>query len=195
MVEAGSAAWIRTKPLAASDTPVDLQFLPNGVQRAVETRFEDLVAPHRTLECADLPGNRSAQAFGAWMLMPMPFLGRLDSDRKRCAGADPAHPDGPLRCDPVLSLADPGVTSQLPKLLAQQGAAPGAQELSALDTGELERLAWLDGATLEEGWLRIHSVEGEAFHPISARPRTRPCSRSRRACADRRSPGTASASG
>jgi hypothetical protein len=141
VVEASAPFWLDGRPVAHRP-PTTLQFLPNGSQHAILSRPDDYApsSPHDP----------------RWLLLPMPFLGRLqNSDR----GTDP------LRGDPLLILEQE--RSGAPSLAwalahrRRDGNSPGAVLLSALDTDLGHSWARLDPSALEESWFRLQNPAPE----------------------------------
>jgi hypothetical protein len=143
LVEASAPHWIHTRPLSGVQTTT-LQFLSNGSQHGALSRPEDY-AP------SDL-------ADPEWLLLPMPFLGRLQA-----AGQwDP--PEGgdssALEADPILLLEKQGAAA--PPLVwilthwRKEESAPDKMLVSGLDTALGRTWARLDPTSLEENWFRLH---------------------------------------
>lgn len=136
LVEASATHWVNQQAAIALN-PTTLQFLPTGSQLAILSNPEDFV-----------PSDpRSPQ----WLLLTLPFLGRLQDDHA-VAGSD--HP---LQVDPVFllatrTLADPTLALSLSSWAAQ---TPVEIPVSGFDTAAGRTWARLDPLSLEESWFRL----------------------------------------
>jgi hypothetical protein len=153
VVEAAGLHWVRQRSVEGGSLAT-LQYLPNATQMAVMSEPQDF--------------GPSDPADPAWLLLPVPLLGRLQDTT--LDGLEGGVGDaGPLQVDPVLVLhrrrsavpAEP-----LPPLalgLASWGdAAPVRIAVSALDAPQGRLFARLDPLSLEEGWYRLQ-------HPLAER--------------------------
>jgi hypothetical protein len=167
IVEASAPFWINQLDLDQSDiTFTSLQFLPNGIQQAI------LSAPQNY--------QPSTLAEPKWLLIAMPFLGRLqdfqaDDIPKQVVGLDNTlitltPPSNNLQKDPILRLqsyleADI-VGETIPPLilwLTNWGdRKPVEIEISGLDVTTGHTWARLDTTSLEENWFRLQNPAPEA---------------------------------
>lgn len=152
LVEASAACWIRQSPAAESDA-CTLQFLPAAAQLAVLAGPGDF--------------GPSDPDDPSWLLLAMPFLGRLQhQDRDALAPSPGAPPSGALEIDPVLHLQRRrGAAGPLPPLaliLASWGEATAAKtEVAAFDAAVGRTLARLESSSLEEALFRLHHLPAE----------------------------------
>ena len=141
VVEASAPHWVDGRP-GAELLPTTLQFLPNGTQHAILSRPEDY--------------RPSGPADPRWLLLPMPFLGRLQNGDEG---------GGALHLDPVLALEQHrGDAPALAWALAHRRRgknAPAAVLVSALDTDLGHTWARLDPTSLEESWFRLQNPAPE----------------------------------
>jgi Concanavalin A-like lectin/glucanases superfamily len=152
LVEASAHHLIRLMPVAES-AATTLQFLPTGSQGAVLSSPADY-AP-------------SDPADPRWLLLTMPFLGRLQDTARDLAQPAAGQPS-PLQIDPLLLIARlraAAPTATLPALaLALCGwadSAPQAITLAGLDTVVGRSFARLDPPALEESWFRAQNPRPE----------------------------------
>jgi hypothetical protein len=147
VVEASAHHVVRVAPLAPA-RPTALQFLPAGCQRAVLSSPADY-GPTDALD-------------PAWLLIGMPFLGRLQAEQHdglKEAGAAGARPFG---VDPVLGIARLRAAQPrqpLPSLalaLAHfSDDAPRTVTISPADAAAARTFGRLDPTALEEAWFRV----------------------------------------
>ncbi|MEO1740582.1 MAG: LamG-like jellyroll fold domain-containing protein [Cyanobacteria bacterium J06629_9] len=154
-VEASTQQWLNQEPLSTV-SPATLQFLPNGSQLGI-IGSPDSYGP-------------SDPAQPQWLLLTMPFLGRLQA-------SVPELPDAsPLQIDPITHLANSETASPLALMLATWqpgGSTPNSESnepnsepitvsfpVSSLDTATGRSLARLDQRSLEESWFRLQ-------HPVT----------------------------
>ncbi|HHP7244668.1 MAG TPA: LamG domain-containing protein, partial [Elainellaceae cyanobacterium] len=146
IVEASAPQWINQTPVT-TPSETTLQFLPNGSQLGILSNPQDY-APS---------DPRSPQ----WLLLSMPFLGRLQTDRNDALSSS-AHP---LLRDPVLLLATQSLDN--PTLaLALTSWAEGVSVrvgVSGFDAAAGRTWARLDPLSLEEGWFRVQNPRPESF--------------------------------
>ncbi|WP_242885220.1 LamG domain-containing protein [Actinomadura litoris] len=159
LVEASAHHMIGLTPVAEG-AATTLQFLPTGSQGALLGSPADY-AP------SDPTDPR-------WMLLTMPFLGRLQDTARDLAA--PAGQPSPLQTDPVLligRLRAAAPAAALPALaLALCGWADGAPlniTLAGLDTVVGRAFARLDPLALEESWFR---AQNPAPEPEGASPQS-----------------------
>lgn len=164
IVEASAPHWIRKKPLGKISF-TDLQYLPNGIQQAALSQPEDYSA--------------SDPRDPDWMLMTLPFLGRLQDAQLDVQSnqwdnppqqkvPSPIHVD-PIRCLKVRLKENPQDDSkdqqqdasrkELARLLASRRLSDARTELSvsALDTPLGRSFARLDPVSLDENWHRLRN--------------------------------------
>lgn len=162
LVEASAHHLIRLMPVAES-VATTLQFLPAGSQGALLSSPADY-AP------SDPTDPR-------WLLLTMPFLGRLQDTARDLA--QPAGQPSPLQIDPLLLVArlrTAAPTAALPALaLALCGwadNAPRTVTFASLDTVVGRSFARLDPSALEESWFRAQNPrlepQGELLQSILA---------------------------
>ncbi|WP_131739890.1 LamG domain-containing protein [Actinomadura roseirufa] len=152
LVEASAHHLVRLAPVAEGEATT-LQFLPTGSQGALLSGPADY-AP-------------SDPADPRWLLLTMPFLGRLQDTARDLAQPAAGQPS-PLQVDPLLVIARlraaaPGAA--LPVLaLALCGwadSAPLAVTFAGLDTVAGRSFARLDPPALEESWFRAQNPAPE----------------------------------
>jgi hypothetical protein len=144
LVEASAPHWIHIQPLNGVQTTT-LQFLPNGSQHGALSRPDDY-----------LPSD---PADPEWLLLPMPFLGRLQ------AAADDVFSGGgggsALQADPILLLQQQGAAApSLAWLLShwrKEASAPDKMLVSSFDTALGRTWARLDPTSLQENWFRLQN--------------------------------------
>ncbi|MEL6248520.1 MAG: LamG-like jellyroll fold domain-containing protein [Cyanobacteria bacterium J06627_15] len=170
-VEASTQQWLNQEPLSTI-SPTTLQFLPNGSQLGI-------------ISSPDSYGP-SDPTDPQWLLLSMPFLGRLQSSVPAIADASP------LQVDPILHLGNTESVSLLALMLAtwQPAVLDSAAEndgsvdetnadsvtvsfpVSNLDTAAGRALARLDQRSLEESWFRLQhpvtEVEPSQFQSVMA---------------------------
>ena len=144
LVEASAPHWIHGQPLSDVQTTT-LQFLPNGSQHGALSRPEDYVP--------------SDPADPEWLLLPMPFVGRLQA-----AAHDVLPEEGggsALQADPVLHLQQQGAAApSLAWILShwrKEASAPAKMLVSGFDTALGRTWARLDPTSLEENWFRLQN--------------------------------------
>jgi len=160
IVEASAPHWINQKHRLASEATV-LQYLPSGSQSAVLSSPDDF-AP------SDPRGPD-------WLLLAMPFLGRLQATSHDGTEGEPLasvkERRSPLRVDPILYLhwhyrspshqADANGL-ELARILAHWAdKTPVEIRLSEFDTTVGRSFVRLDTLSLQENWLRIHTPPRE----------------------------------
>jgi hypothetical protein len=153
LVEASAAHWVKQVPVTGA-TQTSLQFLTGGLQQAILSNPQDY--------------GPTDPADPKWLLLAMPFLGRLQ-DRARdltqmsLAGVGPV-----LQVDPVLNLAAHRSRNARPPALALaltgfSEQAPVVLTFSSLDTAVGHTWSRLDPLSLEESWFRVqHPPREEA---------------------------------
>lgn len=144
MVEASAPHWIRTGENTIGQF-TNLQYLPRGTQRAILSVPSDFASPNEFEK--------------PWLLLAMPFLGRLQDHGKDNEIADP---DSHLRVDPLLVLNKLRQgTNPLPRvslaLSSREDTTNKTFELSEFDSSRYRRFERLDPATLEESWYRLQN--------------------------------------
>ncbi|WP_207399736.1 LamG domain-containing protein [Actinomadura fibrosa] len=151
LIEASGHHLVGLVP-AEEGVATTLQFLPTGSQGALLGGPADY-AP------TDPTDPR-------WMLLTMPFLGRLQDTARDLA--QPAGPPSPLQTDPLLlvsRLRAASPTAALPSLaLALCGwadSAPFPITFASLDTAVGRSFARLDPPALEESWFRAQNPSPE----------------------------------
>ena len=141
LVEASASHWVNQTAIEESSFTT-LQFLPFGAQLAMPNSPADYA-----------PGD---PATPGWMILQMPFLGRLQSESDDFTGK------AVLQVDPLLELDDLRTSTPAGKLpsvaLSMANRADGVPvtiSVSGFDTATGRSFARLDPATLEEAWLRL----------------------------------------
>ncbi|WUI02567.1 LamG domain-containing protein [Spirillospora sp. NBC_00431] len=152
LVEASAHHLVRLAPVAES-MATTLQFLPTGSQGALLSSPADY-AP-------------SDPADPRWLLLTMPFLGRMQDTSRDLAQPGTGQPS-PLQVDPLLVIARlraSAPATALPALaLALSGwadSAPLPVTFAGLDTAVGRGFARLDPLALEESWFRAQNPPPE----------------------------------
>jgi hypothetical protein len=149
IVEASALHWISQHTVRTFSATV-LQYLPNGTQLAALSTPGDF-APSDPLD-------------PQWLLLTMPFLGRLQDRSRDGVDATPATTASPLQVDPVLLVhyartAFPAAS--LPDLAlafaAWADATPLDIVISGFDSASVRRWPRLDTVSLEENWFRLQN--------------------------------------
>jgi hypothetical protein len=154
LVEASTMHWVRQNPSPVTFTP--LQYLPGSTPsgaRSVPADFGASIDP-QTRE---------------WLLLPMPFLGRLQPSSLDWTEASQPFPEaGPLlRVDPVNYLAkersnNPPALPQIPLLLASWADKKDVSlSVGQFDAAQMRTFERLDPASLEESWYRLQTPPRE----------------------------------
>jgi len=155
IVEASVPAFVRSDAIDVG-SPTNLTYLPVGTTRAYPAALEDYYAT------AQNPGDSS----GAWVLLDLPFLGRMQASALDGldVGTSPAV-SGPqpadLRVDPVLQLAlgraaEFDLLNPLPLTLANwEDKSPVSVGLAEFDLPRQREFSKLDAASLRESWFRL----------------------------------------
>jgi len=151
LVETSAVHWLKELPTTTS-APTALQYLPNGTQLAALSTPDDY-AP-------------SDPRDPAWLLLQMPFVGRLQDQARDALATAPAD-SALLEVDPVLALHRLKTSGQaLPPLLlaftAWADASAATVTFSAFDAAAGREFARLDPRALEESWFY---VQNEAREP------------------------------
>jgi hypothetical protein len=146
LVEASAVHWLKELPLTAVSSPVPLQYLPGGTQLASLSRPEDY-APTDPRD-------------PAWLLLEMPFLGRLQ-DQTRDAIATPATPPPLLQVDPVLDLhrrkaSAPALPPLELALTSWAESTPFTATFASFDAAVGRTFSRLEPRALEESWFWLH---------------------------------------
>ena len=142
LVEASAVHWIEQESLVPA-APTSLQFLPNGIQSAVQSNPQDFA-----------PGTDQA---AAWQLLSNQFLGRLQDER--LDGIEQFDTDCELVIDPILRLArHRSRAREFPISLGFSSWALGQSlelKVSAFDWNAGRVFLRLDPNSLEESWFRL----------------------------------------
>ncbi|HEU4727345.1 MAG TPA: hypothetical protein VFT22_05640 [Kofleriaceae bacterium] len=153
LVETSAVHWLNELPVTTSAATA-LQYLPNGTQLAALSSPDDY-APTDPRD-------------PAWLLVQMPFIGRLQDQARDSIAPAPGDPaPAPLQIDPVLDLvrrkANPAA---LPSLVlaftAWTDAAAPPIAFSVFDNAVGRTFTRLDPRALEESWFYIQNI---AFEP------------------------------
>ncbi|KAA3664354.1 MAG: hypothetical protein DWQ04_06150 [Chloroflexi bacterium] len=159
-VEASAPHWIRQTPIGDNivgdqsikpSTP--LQYLPSGSQLALLSQLEDYT----------LVGSKTTDD---WLLLVMPFLGRLQSTEYDSFQSEVDTPQTPFQIDPIRHIwqsNELGKTSPaLAFIFASRSAKANEQiPISPFDLASLRTFARLDIASLEENWYRLQNPRAE----------------------------------
>ncbi|MEM9161687.1 MAG: LamG domain-containing protein, partial [Cyanobacteria bacterium P01_F01_bin.4] len=135
-------------------SPTTLQFLPNGAQLGI------LSSPSQY--------GPSDPTQPKWLLLTLPFLGRLQAPSADGLGLDLSTSEttsSPLQIDPILCLAHQQPSSLALMLATWQTLANGAAArlpISGFDTALGRTWARLDPHSLQESWFRLQ-------HPVTER--------------------------
>jgi hypothetical protein len=144
MVEASAPHWISGRPIQGTQMTT-LQFLPNGSQHGILSSPQDYAPsdPHDP----------------RWLLLPMPFLGRLQH-----SGEDFPPESGEvnaLQVDPILFVhTNPAAAPSLVWALShwrKDESSPAEVMVSAFDTALGHTYARLDPTSMEENWFRLQT--------------------------------------
>ncbi|MFB4295035.1 LamG-like jellyroll fold domain-containing protein [Actinomadura sp. NTSP31] len=153
LIEASGHHLVGLVP-APDSAATTLQYLPTGSQGALLSSPADYA-----------PGD---PADPRWLLLTMPFLGRLQDTSRDLAQPPAGQQPSPLQTDPLLlisRLRGSAPTTALPALaLALCGWAdstPLPITLAGLDTAVGRSFARLDPASLEESWFRAQNPPPE----------------------------------
>jgi hypothetical protein len=156
IVEAGAPHWIRVGENTSGQFS-NLQYLPRGTQRAILSVPDDFASPSDT----DRP----------WLLLSMPFLGRLQAREK---DTEVAVQNSFLQADPIVQIdrmrRDANAPADLPAATlslaswADRTAIPFT--LSTFDLSGARRFGRLDPATLDESWYRLQNPPAEPFATV-----------------------------
>ncbi len=176
LVEASAPHWVRLQPLSEALGTTDLQYLPGGAQNAILSAPEDF-APVAISQRTDDPVT--ADEMFRWLLLTMPFLGRLQDRRQDRLDVENLPPDeevSDLQIDPVLQLyarlrADVSTTDDIESALQVSTAAIFANvsltgkplniRIAVMDTAAGHIWARLDQLSLEENWYRVQNPLAE----------------------------------
>jgi len=159
IVEASGSYWIL--PDAKQGSFTNLQYLPQVTQRAILSVAGDYAIPE--LAASGLP-----QPDKEWVLLSLPFLGRLQAAEKDRLVLEVEAKDSYLQIDPVFFI---GVARELgPTTLAKVPRALSSWEdkesrevrISYFEQARFRHLKRLDPVTLEESWFRLHHSPSEA---------------------------------
>jgi outer membrane protein OmpA-like peptidoglycan-associated protein len=157
LVEASAIQKILNKPNSSND-PVNLQYLPGGVQQGILSVLDDFT----------MPEIEQGKSRADWALLSLPFLGRLQTAVNDWTG-DAVEPPSPslLAVDPILYLFKKRNNAQalpiVPLVLASRGdRTPVPIQVSLFDLTRFRRFNRLDPATLMESWFRIQHPPAEA---------------------------------
>ncbi|MBZ0283171.1 MAG: LamG domain-containing protein [Anaerolineae bacterium] len=148
LVEASAPHWIKQTP-APDVGPTALQYLPNGTQMGILSNPQDYTP--------------SSYLDPLWLLLTMPFLGRLQNQTHDYLEDDSSEA-GALQIDPVLNIdrkraqTSAQALPDVPLAFANWGDdAPIQISISAFDTDVARLFARLDPLSLEENWFRLQN--------------------------------------
>ncbi|MEM7309235.1 MAG: hypothetical protein AAF682_21300 [Planctomycetota bacterium] len=149
LVDASAPHWIRRSTVGAASFSA-LQFLPGGTQQGI-------------LSSPDEYGP-SDPADPDWLLLTLPFLGRLQDTRADALPEGDVDRASPLRVDPIqlLSAGASGALALALTSFAEPGAEARTIGLAPIDTAAGRTWARLDPASLDENWLRMQAPPAEA---------------------------------
>jgi outer membrane protein OmpA-like peptidoglycan-associated protein len=158
LVEASTIQKVLSRPVASNNF-VNLQYLPNGVQRAMLSVPEDF----------EMPVINTSQAAADWTLLSLPFLGRLQKTTNDRTGVETAAGEliSSLQVDPVLTLfnkikKDDKPLPLIPLVFASRGdREPIPVKISVFDLSRFRKFKRLDSSSLLESWFRINNPPAE----------------------------------
>lgn len=161
LVEASAIQKILSEP-NTSDDPVNLQYLPGGIQRGILSVPGDYAMP-------EIEKNKPR---ADWALLSLPFLGRMQTAVNDWTG-NATEPPSPslLAADPILYLHKKSSSAQplpvIPLVLASRGDRnPVPVQVSLFDLTRFRRFRRLDPATLMESWFRIQHPPAESIRDV-----------------------------
>lgn len=138
LVEASAPHWVNQTPVTTTSATT-LQFLPNGNQLAILSNPQDY--------------GPSDPRDPQWLLLTMPFLGRLQH-----VADDFSRSASPLQVDPIHLLSTANTPSPLALALTHWvEEIPMDILVPGLDTAPGRTWARLDPLTLEESWFRLQN--------------------------------------
>ncbi|MBE9070779.1 hypothetical protein IQ260_29510, partial [Leptolyngbya cf. ectocarpi LEGE 11479] len=138
LVEASAPHWVNQTPVTTTSATT-LQFLPNGNQLAILSNPQDY--------------GPSDPRDPQWLLLTMPFLGRLQH-----TADDFSRSASPLQVDPIHLLSTADIPSPLALALTHWVEdVPMDILVPGLDTAPGRTWARLDPLTLEENWFRLQN--------------------------------------
>ena len=152
LVEASALHWIGLEELGRLSSTT-LQFLPGGSQHAMLSNPDDF----------SLDGSsEGASERWPWLLLAMPFLGRLQDRMADGLEGSPGPVESVLQVDPILQIQNaraedpPQSTAELALALScWSESGPLSFEVASLDTALGRSWGRLDSNVLEENWFRI----------------------------------------
>ena len=168
LVEASAPHWIKCAKTNRTSATA-LQYLPFGVQAAILSGPDEYTARGSDAGI----GSPASE----WLLLTMPFLGRIQPNVRDFAvpsdpSGDPQATPNPLERDPLLVLAasagGAGGTGAPPLALALANWADGAAATFALPDFDLHVGRYfprLDPFSLEENWFRLQNPLLEGTPP------------------------------
>lgn len=149
LVEASAIQQVLSRPNDSADF-TNLQYLPRGVQRAILSIPEDFAMP--------APGKN--QPPGNWLLLSLPFLGRLQNPANDFLDAEIPPQTSALAVDPIWFLYKKRAAAPplhpIPLAFASRGDKEKIEiEISHFDLTRFRRFKRLDQVTLLESWFRL----------------------------------------
>lgn len=158
IVEASASYWVL--PEARQGSFTNLQYLPQATQRAILSVPGDF-------SMLDATASGPSQEGKEWVLLSLPFLGRLQAGEKDGLISQLKAEDSYLQVDPVHFIGvfrdvPPGTLAVVPLALSSwEGKKDREVRVSYFEQSRFRRLKRLDPVTLEENWLRLHRPTGE----------------------------------
>ncbi|MEL4897673.1 LamG domain-containing protein [Crocosphaera sp. Alani8] len=160
LIEATTPIWINQEALNKIQSPISLQFLPNGNQKAIISSLQDYQS------------SNSNPTEPKWLMLIMPFLGRLQSENEDRTEVDIdnalVNTLNPLQVDPILHLEYLRAFNFKDKLpLLSLGlshwadSTPFKLNVSGFDTIIGKQWSRLDPISIEESWFRIQTPPPE----------------------------------
>ncbi|HEX6183216.1 MAG TPA: OmpA family protein, partial [Pyrinomonadaceae bacterium] len=150
LVEASAPHWVSLAQTTAAAL-TNLQYLPAATQRAILSAPEDF--------------RMRGDGRPSWLLLSLPFLGRLQDLAKDAADAPLGDADSRLQYDPILYLhrrrRDPSAVLSPVALAFASWEDTWFKRVNIAEFDQAYDRQWerLDPATLEESWFRIqHST-------------------------------------
>lgn len=177
LVEASAHQWVGQQPLPVNRLPASthVQYLPTGAQLALLSRPQDYAGP--MAEAADEQQT--------WLLLALPFLGRIQPrqldnlPRAAQTGGGPTPVPTPtsqprlLHTDPVahvqtIKLGGEAIPPLLLALTNRGETAAVKMAVSIFDTAGGRLFLRLDNASLQENWMRLQNPPVEVLESAPA---------------------------
>jgi len=165
VVEASSTYWLLPHARPGGSF-TNLQYLPLATQRGILSVPGDFAMP----EVAPPPPGQPPPPQTPWVLITLPFLGRLQAAEKDLPAGPLNEQTSYLQVDPIYliekSRAAGGALPEVARALSSWGDAEARGfRMSHFDTARFRRLKRLDPATSEESWFRLQHPPAEEAAP------------------------------